>query len=185
VNTSLATLERFGFSARGGFRQGSIYLPEDCSSIPTRPYEASTTALPVLKAGKSAFVIPYDILTASLSSQPESARAGDYWMHTLKCRIRKNRPQLTRWVQLLRNRRVHILTEDWHGERVFFPLMRCTSERTHEAALSSANAWLLTFALRDTHPGLHLPSTAVTIGNYVVDSENDALLDGDGDYLLP
>lgn len=158
MNISINALERYGFTALAGLKSVKIYLPDDCQTVPSNRFGASSTALPTLKSGKSAYTVPFDILSASLSSQPDTGRAaGDVWTHTVQGRIRRNQATSAQWMWRLQNQRVHILTEDWHGERMWFPLMRVHVERMQEAGLSGKNGLMFTFSRRSAYPGLHLP----------------------------
>lgn len=159
-------------SISGSIRQLEILLPEDCASVP-EPLGASVHGDdPVLKSGKSSIIIPFEIFSASLASRPESGgRGGDAWLHGIECRIRQNRESLGAWMMALKNRRIHLISMDWHGIRMFHPMMRCQSERGVEAQLSGGNAFRFAFSRRSTHPGIYLDpgvSLAVLTGEGTV-----------------
>ena len=148
------TIQRYCGKAVGAFSAVTFYLPDDLVAPPAPATPEGIMPEPVLKANRAAIIIPFDMFSASLSSRPDvSGRGGDVWTHEVRGSIRRNRPELVVWMLKLMNRTVHVELRDWYGERIFFPNMRLSTERQHEAALNGKNMVIFTFTKRWTMPG--------------------------------
>ena len=163
---SLSQIDRY-CSAVASLRFVTIYLPESLAISPAWGTGVYSATDPELLPGASAITIPFDRFSASLQSSPDAGDPnGDFWQHTVGLNIRRNRKEVGLWLRRLQNRRVNILTQDWYGQRMWFPAMRVTAAREHGAARNGYNGHLFTFARRWQHPGVYLmpAETPGTIG---------------------
>jgi hypothetical protein len=134
----------------------SLYVPAEVDTEPTPGLGVYSAQEPELVPGAAPILIPFDKFSCQLSSNPDTAQPGDFWSHQVRGGLRRNRAEVGLWMLRMRNRQFHLLTEDWYGERMWFPLMRLSASRTHEPRLNGVNGFTFTFSRRDKHPGIYL-----------------------------
>lgn len=143
--------------ALGGLRTITLYIPSECSSIPAPRVGVYSADDPVLIAGAAAYIIPFDRFSGSIAIRAQDqGRSGDSWQHTVACTIRRGRRSVAEWMARLHNTRMHIVTTDWHGERMFFEAMRPVTGYTLEPRLNSRNGYDFSFTRIWDKPGIAL-----------------------------
>lgn len=155
---TLTQIKRYCKVPISGIHLVKMYIPDEVSILPDPGLGVYSTQMPELTEAGTEYVIPFDRFSCSLSSLPDNGSVhGDIWTHTVKGNLRRSRAEIGLWLLQMRNRNFHILTEDWYGERLFFPFMRLAANLTVEQKLSGRNGFTFTFTRRWNHPGIYLP----------------------------
>jgi len=160
MGCTISAIEGYCKTPLANIRLVSLYIPTDVDTMPTPGLGVYSAQEPVLIPGAAAISIPFDRFSCSLSSNPDTAQPGDFWSHQVRGGIRRNRAEVGLWMLRMRNRRFHLLTEDWYGERMWLPNMRLSASRTVEERLSSRNGFTFSFSSRSQHPGIYLDVNA-------------------------
>lgn len=157
ANCLIPAVERYCPAAVGAVKQLTLYIPAETTSVPDPGCGVYVGTDPV---SDSAITIPFDRFSCQHTSKGATdARPGDYWAHTVVYTMRRHRAELGLWMQRMKNRRFHVIVEDWYGERLFFKNMRLTSGRTLEKNFSGKNELDFLLDSRSKHPGIYLMPT--------------------------
>lgn len=154
---SIPILEKTCELPPAALRQIQFYVPDEVQTVPA-PVGCSlvVTALPTMKSGKIPVVVPFDNFTASYSQKIGGDRPGDFYQHEIKFEIRKNRRAVAEWLLRLRNRRIHILFEDWSGVKMWLPSMRVAVEQSIGASLGDKNTYAFSLSSRTLTPPIYV-----------------------------
>jgi len=152
----ITAIERYCRKAAGGIRKLELFVPEEVTAQPNAYLGVYTETEPTLDVGKESVILLFDRFSCSLSSTPDSAQPGDFWRHSIRCSIQRNRDTVGLLLLRMRNRPFHIITEDYYGVRMWWPNMRLAATRTIEERFSSRNQFSFEFSRRSQHPGTYL-----------------------------
>ena len=164
----LSDIEEHCQPAAGGLRSVTLYPSE---AIATRPFWGATAYSaqePVLTDSGSSYTIPFDKQSASIISNAQTGPGGDFYLHRITMRLRKNRRAVMEELRKMLHRKFCLITEDFYGVRMWWPDVRLLASREQGERLSSVNAYTFTFERRWEHPGVYLapaedPTNIVTI----------------------
>lgn len=154
ANCNIKSVGRHCPAAAGAVRKMTLYIPGLATQLPSAGCGVHSSVLP---SADGAVTVAFDRFSARFASRADtSARHGDLWEHSINWEMRRQRAALGGWMARMKNRRFHVLVEDWHGERVFFPNLRMATGRQLGRRLSGANAHSFLLKGRSAHPGIHL-----------------------------
>lgn len=154
---NITAIERYCAVPVSSIRLLTLYLPGEVLTVPVPGLGVFSATEPAPAVGALPISIPFDRFSCSLGSVPDTTgQPGDFWTHRIQLGLRRNRAALGLWMLRMRNRKFHLVAEDWHGERMWFPGMRLASTRTVEERLSGRNGFGFAFSRRWQHPGVYL-----------------------------
>lgn len=157
ANRIIPAVVRYCPPAVGAVKVLTFYIPAETTNVPDPGCGAYSPTDP---QSDTAIRIPFDRFSAQHNSKGNtSTRPGDFWTHTVVYSMRRHRAELGLWMRRKKNRRFHIIVEDWYGERLFFKNMRLTSNRSLEKSFAGKNELDFLLSLRSAHPGIYLLPT--------------------------
>ena len=155
MSFKITSVGRYCPPAVGAVRFLTLYIPEETTNLPLRGCAVYSGPGP---ESSTAVSIQFDRWSARHQSRGHTdARPGDWWLHTVEFTMRRQRPALARWMFRMKNRRFHLLLEDWYGERLFFDHMRVRTGRELGKTFGGKNGLDFHLVKRSRHPGTMLP----------------------------
>lgn len=157
MSFQISQVKRHCRPAVGAVRSLTLYIPEETTNVPLPGCAVYSGTDPV---SNTAVNIGFDRWSAQHQSKGHTDdRPGDWWLHTVQFTMRRQRLELARWMFRMKNRRFHIILEDWYRERLFFGNMRIRTGRVLERTIGGRNGLDFYLVKKSKHPGIQLQPT--------------------------
>lgn len=172
--------------AAAGLIDLRLFLPEDAAYLP-QPLDCGVQVADevVLKSGKAFLQVPFERQSAGLTTSQQTDAAGDYFRCELFFNIRRTRPELLLLQNRLKNRLVHAIATDRHGQRFLLKNLRASTTQRIDPRLAGKN--VVEFVLKSSrlHPPVVLPEVVVALGGWQLPDGSFWLLPDGDRWALP
>lgn len=156
MNWKLTNIGRPCGFTRGSLKSILFLLPEELASEGVR-LTCPVVSLPEMQGGETMYLITHDIDSGSFNEQSKSDnRHGDYFEQTVNFAVKRSRIESTRLAEMLMNRRIHAILEDYQGEKYYMKYFRLRSQREIDAQRKGYNGWRFSLVSRTRKPLPHI-----------------------------
>ncbi|MEO7175302.1 MAG: hypothetical protein ABI002_05905 [Saprospiraceae bacterium] len=151
MNADLDTIERVCANA-GGIRKLHL-IPYPAIPMPERNGNADLLGNVILTDLSQFYRLHFAKVTCEYSEEPvNNNRAGDYWNRSLTFFAPKGRQRVTELANKLKNRRCHLVYEDFNDDKRMLLSMRV---KVRFVTQNKKNGYFFTFYSASDYPAIH------------------------------